>query len=281
MRPSYPDMPAHGMRRAWRSGTYLSRTDVPAVQRAQRLADERGRPFDIVGARLPADSWNDVEHPTAALTALRQVPGRKVLSVPVLPDSGGSLRSCEKGRYHSYWRGFAQTVADKGLADAVVDLRPDTSGAALRDPAGHAACYRRVVQSLRTRLPRVSTQWSVPRGVLPGQNPVAAWPGADVVTIVGVDAIDTGDDWGRAVNGEFGLNWWAEFARAKGRQVALAQWGVFPGSPVSAANAPYVQNIHDWLVRMQARKQLAYEAVTTPGPSVGAAATTYRSLFSG
>lgn len=281
MRASYPDLPASGRRaRGWRSGAYLGRADAPAVERAARLARQRSRPFGVVAARIPATTWNAIEHPTAALTTLRRVPGRKVLSVPLLPETGGSLRSCEKGRYHAYWRGFAQSVADKGLADAIVDLRPDAAGQAQRDPAGHAACYRSVVASLRSRLPRLSTQWSVSRGALPGQNPVLAWPGTDVVTVVGIDAIDSGDDWGRAVNGQYGLNWWADYARSKGRQVALAKWGVFPGSPFSQANAPYIQNIHDWLVRMHARKQLAYEAFTTPGPSAGAAAAAYRSLFS-
>lgn len=108
-----------------------------------------------------------------------------------------------------------------------------------------------------------------------------AWPGVQSVTVVGLDAPDTGDDWGRAINGEYGLNWWADFAREQGRRIAVAQWGLFPGSPASAANAPYVQNMHDWFVRTQARKELAYEAFTVPERSHGAAVDTYRALFGG
>lgn len=275
---AYPDVPQRA-RTTWSSGVHLADVDEAAVRRAARLARETGRAFDVVAARLPAGTWSDIERPTQALSALAQVPGRKVLSVSLLPDAGGSLAACEKGRYHGYWRGFAGEVAKHGLAKAIIDLRPDAAGVAEADPAGHAACYRRVVASLRSQLPQVQTQWTVPRGARPGQDPRLAWPGAGVVSVVGVDALDSGDDWGRAINGEFGLNWWADFARQQGRRVALAQWGPFPGSAASAANAPYIQNMHDWFVRAQARKELAYEAFTAPEQELGSAVAAYRELF--
>ena len=278
---SYPDLSSRHSAPTWRSGTHLDEPNADSVRRAEQLATDRGRPFDVVAARLPVRTWADIARPTSALSVLSRVPGRKVLEVPVLPESGGSLTSCAKGRYHGYWRQFAQAVEANGLADAIIDLRPDTADLAAKNPAEYAACYRRVVQSLRSSQPRMQTQWSVPRGIQPGQDPLLSWPGADVVTIVGVDAVDTGNDWGRTINGRYGLNWWADFAARNGRQIALARWGLFPGSATSHTNAPYIQNMHDWLVRAQVRKQLAYEAFTAPDDFTGAGPAVYRTLFSG
>ena len=225
------------------------------------------------------DSWHDLKNADRSLRLLKQVPGRKVLSVPLLPAATGDLTACGKGNYHGHWRRLAETARANGLTTAIVDLRPDQQGRSAADPAGHAACYRSVTASLRQSLPGVRTQWSTARGAAQGRDALRAWPGAAHVDIIGLDTLDTGDDWARGVNGPYGLTWWSDFAAAQRRPLALASWGVFPGSPESAANAPYVQNMHDWIVRTAGRKRLAYEAILLPTELSGRAVETYRSLF--
>lgn len=276
---SYPDRAPAASRPTWTSGVHLDELSPEAVQRAAQLARGRGRAFDIVSAQLPAVAWRDVQTPTRALATLRQVPGRKVLSVPLLPDSQGTLTACAKGEYRTYWEHFARAARAGGLSGAILDLRPDGQGRALADPAEHAACYRAVATTIRAALPGVRTQWTAQRGDSRGQGVLAAWPGAAHVDIIGLDSIDTGDDWGHIVNGAFGLTWWSDYAATQRRPLALARWGPFPGSAESAANVARVQNMHDWIVRTAARKRLAYEAFALPGSGPGAAVATYRALF--
>lgn len=279
-RPAYPEPPPPGARTPrWSSGATIGAPTTDSIRAAAALARARGRAFDIVSARLPIGSWRDLTSPDYSLRALRQVPGPKVLSVSLLPDHTGSLRACAKGDYHTYWQQFADRLRAHGMAETLLDLRPDRSGAATADPSEHASCYRQVVSSLRERIPGVRTQWSVERGVRPGADPLGSWPGAAYVDVVGVDSPDTGNDWSRTVNGPYGLTWWADFAARQRLHIALASWGPFPGSDKSAANAAYVQNMHDWLVRSARRKLVAYEAFTAPPDPVGAAIAAYRRLF--
>ncbi|MDO5711749.1 MAG: hypothetical protein Q4P32_08450, partial [Micrococcales bacterium] len=277
--PAYPDRrPAGPHAPRWNSGVRIDELTSDAVKRAARLARSRGRAFDVVSARLPAASWRDVQNPGRSLGVLRQLPGRKVVSVSLLPDTTGELTACSKGDYRAYWGRFARAVRANDLATAIIDLRPDAQGRAQADPAGHSSCYRRVVGTLRQTLPGIRTQWSTERGASWGSDALRAWPGAAYVDILGLDSIDTGDDWGRSVNGPFGLTWWSDFAAGQRRPLALARWGAFPGSAESAANTPYVQNMHDWMVRTAGRKRLAYETFVLPRDA-GQAVATYRTLF--
>lgn len=275
---SYPDRAPGARATTWRSGIHLDELTPAAVQRAAQLARGRGRAFDVVSARLDVAAWRDLQTPTRALATLRQVPGPKVLSVPLLPEGTGTMSACAKGEYRSYWQRFAGAAKAGGLSGAILDLRPDRQGRAQADPAGHVACYRSVVDTVRTTLPAVRTQWTVERADPRGRGVLSAFPGRGHVDIIGLDSIDTGDDWGRSVNGPYGLTWWSDYAARQRLPLALARWGTFPGSPESASNVAYVQNMHDWIVRTSAHKRLAYEAFVLPGSSAAAVAT-YRTLF--
>jgi len=199
--------------------------------------------------------------------------------VPLLPPSGGSLTACAKGEYHRRWVEFAHYLrAD--AASTVVDLGADDE-TRLSEPVAHAACYRRVAQTLRSAAPGVRLQWTAPQGRSTLEpDPLAAWPGRQWVDVVGVRAFHTGDDWRRTVHGERGLDWWADFAAGQRRELALARWGVVPGASEDATNAAYVQNMRDWLVRVASKQAVAYDLYTEPLGGAGEAATrTYRELF--
>ena len=205
-----------------------------------------------------------------------------MIRAPLLPERKATFVACAKGDYRAQWERFGRALSAAGIDSATLDLgRTDMGGDT--DPEAFAGCYRQVAAAVRGVLPRARLQWTVERGSATTVSPsdaVAAWPGDGVVDILGIEALDTGDNWSKTVNGEGGLNWWSDFATSHGARVALAGWGPAPGSRASAENAAYVQNMHDWLTRVAARGNLAYDLYTEhSGSRAGKAADVYRALF--
>lgn len=99
-------------------------------------------------------------------------------------------------------------------------------------------------------------------------DPRKAWPGKKYVDIVGVDTYDgwpavlgrTG--WNKQYKGAYGLKFWAEFARTKGKRLSVPEWGLYRGSNWAGHNGgdnPYYIKKMFGFFREQ-RGNLAYEA---------------------
>lgn len=276
--PSYPIPAEPGRTPTWASGVAPASPHAAEQRHAAAVSAARKGRVTAAAVTLSPKTWADLR-PTSQITStLRGSLRHKVISAPLLPERGASLAACGKGDYRAKWEEFARALASAGIETPTLDLGRGQPGAAA-DPKAFAGCYRQVAQAVRGVLPRARMQWTVDRG-LASSAQVAAWPGDGVVDIVGIDALDTGDDWSRTVNGDGGLNWWSDFASARRARVALSGWGPAPGSPASAENASYVQNTYDWLARVAAKGLLAYDLYTEPSASrTGIAANVYRALF--
>lgn len=245
--------------------------------------------MSVAAVTLAPKTWTELALTSAVKAALRGSVTTKVISAPLLPTRGATLTACSKGDYRTQWEGFARALADAGIASPVLDL--GDPGAATQ-PEAFAACYRQVAAAVRGVLPKARMQWTVDRTAMDPSSPrgaggptsptdlMVAWPGDGVVDILGIDSLDTGDNWSKTVNGEGGLNWWSDFASDRKARIALSGWGPAPGSAASAGNGAYVQNVHDWLSRMARRGLLAYDLYSEPSASRGgSAANVYRALF--
>lgn len=271
----YPDVPTPRSAPSWASGTHL-RVGAPSVP--------AGRPDDVVVATVDAPSWDALQH-TDVVDRLAAASGRTVLSAPLLPQSGASLAQCNNGDYDQAFGVFASHISAADIQQPVVDI-----GAAMNvegrsfggDPAAFAACYRRAALAVKGAIPAAQLQWTVgvgSRAGMPRDAVLRAWPGADLVDLVGVQALDT-RPWAEQINGDYGLNYWADFADRHGKRIAVSQWGAHPASPTSATNAAYVQNMHGWMARTAAKGALAYDAYTAPLDGHGQPADeAYRALF--
>ncbi|WP_168582977.1 glycoside hydrolase family 26 protein [Gephyromycinifex aptenodytis] len=271
----YPDVPSPRAGSTWASGTHL-RVDSPAAA--------PGRPNDVVVATVQAPSWDSLRQ-AEVVDRLPTARGRAVISAPLLPEHGASLQQCVNGEYDQAWDSFAARIAAAGIQSPVVEIgagmnvegRPFSA-----DPAAFASCYRRAAGAVKKALPQAQLQWTVSLGSragMPQDSVLRAWPGADVVDVVGVQALDI-QPWAQQVNGDFGLNYWAGFAARNGKRIAVSQWGIHPSVPTSLANAAYVQNMHDWLARTAEKGALAYDAYTAPAYAQGRPADeAYRALF--
>ena len=249
---------------------------------ADKVRGTRRGPVSVAAVTLAPKSWAELRPTAETRAALRGSLKHKVIRAPLLPERRASLTACSKGDYRSHWEGFARALTAAGIDDPTLDLGSGEPGA-VSEPEAFAGCYRQVAAAVRGVLPRARMQWTVDRGVAATTDPAtltAAWPGDGVVDIVGIDALDTGDNWSKTVNGVGGLNWWGDFAAERRARIALSGWGPAPGSAASAENASYVQNMHDWLARMAARGLLAYDLYAEPSEAAtGTAARVYRALF--
>jgi hypothetical protein len=122
------------------------------------------------------------------------------------------------------------------------------------------AAYRRVVGIFRKASRRFTFDWCPGWG--PQEAPAdRAWPGDDVVDVVGLDVYDFKFDgtpeqrWRRFyLTAPFGLEWHRDFAARHNKPMSYPEWGVghFGDNPY------FIRMMHDWF--MQNRDRIAYAA---------------------
>jgi len=196
----------------------------------------------------PLSDWSQIEGQAWYLQPHGATSQRLELSVPIVPSvSGTSLAACANGDYDSHWAALGGNLVRFGLANAII--RPGWefnagwfAWSAAKDPAGFAACFRHVVQAMRS-VPAgaFAFDWNVAVGpqAIDGAK---AWPGAAYVDYVGVDVYDA--SWTHylpgtpptaaqqaatvndLLNGPYGLAYWAAFAKQHQRPLAVPEWGV-------------------------------------------------------
>ena len=227
---------------------------------------------------MPKEGWNKIEGEAWQLGVWGKwrtlAPGRRlVLSVPMLvgpwnrsgPKTGpgaGEPVSLEKGaagEYDEHFAALGRNLVKWGLADTIVRLGWEFNGGWYtyrveneKDARDFAAFFRRAVAAMRAAEgqrflfcwnPAMEPWWSY--------DVEAAWPGDDVVDVIGIDVYDQswvpdtypipegaspeerrarqGRAWERKTGNEgaFGLPWWPKFAaRHGGKPLAVCEWGV-------------------------------------------------------
>jgi hypothetical protein len=200
----------------------------------------------------------------------REKAGRRlVYSVPLLPgpwDRSGaesgpgkgaavSLARGAAGEYNEPFRTLAENMVRHGLGDSIVRLGWEFNGGwytwrAGDDPASYAAYWRQIVRTMRSApgTERMMFCWNPAQGF---QQFAAekAWPGDDVVDLVGLDLYD--DSWAKdtypwpadatadqiearrrkvwhevLLHGDHGLIFWRDFAVQHGKLFCIPEWGV-------------------------------------------------------
>lgn len=278
--------PQEGTRRTPRTETPTPERSWPSgVVRGGRPVDtERGRPADVVVVTVDGRSWGSI----AAADALRPVrdsAARVVVETPLLPESGFDLAQCAAGEYRDQWTTFGTRL--KTLkTPPIVALGPGMNESGhpwSGEAADYAACFTDVARTVKQVAPNVAFQWTPALGSrpgMPGDTVLAAWPAPEVVDVIGVDATADGRPWQEQVNGAYGLNYWASFADRHGKRIAVARWGVLPGTHQDrSVNPAYIRNMHDWVSRIAAKEALAYEAYAEPTDVPEEIAAAYRALF--
>jgi beta-mannanase len=111
-----------------------------------------------------------------------------------------------------------------------------------------AAAFRRFVNAFRSVSGRFRFEWNVSVGDY-GASPEEAYPGDDVVDIIGMDFYhnlkwndpDPLKAWDYMVNRRFGLAWHQDFAIKHQKPTAYSEWGIS-----SNDSAPFIEKAKAW-----------------------------------
>jgi Glycosyl hydrolase family 26 len=236
----------------------------------------RGSPVTIVG------TWNDTD--AATQTKLPTLTGEYAswpgdLDIAVggtVLGSGESYEAAASGAYQARWTEMAQTLQRiRGDKPGITYVRPfhEFNGDWYRNwqvtPANLAAyqsAFRRMAQTIRTNCPRCMIVWSPNNGTSGGSaSPREAYPGDDVVDVVGVDSYNANGNtvvtsaraWNDYANATrdgapVGVEMWRQFAEQHGKPMSLSEWGLNSASG-GGDNPEYIRGMHDWIEAHAAR----------------------------
>ena len=211
--------------------------------------------------------------------------GRTVLTVPMLPDRGGSMRAGARGAYNKRFRLLARRLVAGGLPDAILRIGPEFNGTWFRwsiaQPRGSArykAYWRQIVTTMR-RVPgtRFRFDWSPNGGsswVDGGRRRLraaSAYPGDRYVDYIGLDVFDqswaprgrsAALRWREFMNQTDGLAWHARFAARRGKPMTFPEWGLVKRRDGRGGgdNPYFVRKMYRWIQTHNVAYHLYFES---------------------
>jgi Glycosyl hydrolase family 26 len=208
-----------------------------------------------------ADSWDNVTGPDWALSPWWGANRRLIYSVPLFPHrpadkaagAGPELARCAAGDFDQHWAQLGHNLVSHRLATAIV--RPGWEfdadwyvWAAHGRKKDYVDCFQHLVSAMRSADgQRFQFLWNPTVGLhqFPAEQ---AYPGDDYVDYVGVDVYDTSwaagtypypagatateraaiqaKVWTSVLSGDRGLQFWATWASARGKRMAIPEWGL-------------------------------------------------------
>jgi hypothetical protein len=250
---------------AWPSGEFVDDWD-PALNNA--FAAWRGPATDVAVTWPARATWTDFTNSNGNYTAYQGQPFTMVFGIPPIPEDGAStMAACAAGSYNSHWTTFGNTLKGLGLGSSIIRLGWEFNGDWYAwgggSPATFANCWKQIVTTVRAVAPSLKFDWTVNRGSsagMPGDAVLSAYPGDSYVDIVGIDNYDHWGDWNTQLNGDYGLQYWLNFALAHGKKLSVPEWGIYPGDTDNGYgdDPAYIQHMHDFFAANASN--IAYEA---------------------
>lgn len=237
-RPAKLKLPHHRSGLPWASGVFIPRGE-PA--QFEQFGAWRGTPVDVALLYGGRETWDQIVKP-AWLKNWQDAPFTLVVSTAMLPEDGGTLAECAAGEFDAKWRRYGRDIEESGVAERLIlRLGWEFNGLwvpwAATNPDDYAACWRRVYDAVEYYAPAVRWDWCVNRSISSvGIDPRLAYPGDRYVDIVGIDSFDgyppatTEAGWETQYRGAYGLRFWADFARERGKGFSVPEWAVYPGT---------------------------------------------------
>lgn len=223
-----------------------------------------GRKVERTVDALAQTTWPEIDSSIDYLIGCWKGSGLKLtLSVPMMPrQNGGGFGEGVAGKHDATFRHVATSLVAAGFADAVVRIGWEFNGdwmpwAAGPDPKGYVADFRHIVQVMRD-VPgqRFKIEWC-PNIGRHNSDPLAAYPGDDVVDVIGMDVYDeywTQDladpsvRWQTFMEEPYGLRWHKAFAVAHHKPTAYSEWGTGtrPDGRGAGDDPVFIAGMADW-----------------------------------
>jgi glycosyl hydrolase family 26 len=231
------------------------------------------------------ETWKGIESPAWQLGPWRRSRFRLVLSVPMLPASGGTLASGAAGMYNEHFRRLARALVRHGLQKTVLRVGWEFNGSwsrwsAASSPSDFVGYWRQIVTTMRGVAPGLRFDWcpTLGLGALPTEQ---AWPGDAYVDYVGSDVYDQAwgangavipdhtERWNHLLAQPYGLDWLAGFAAAHGKSITLPEWGAIsrPDGHGGGDNPYFIQQMHRWILDHDVAYALYFQFDTAEGAS--------------
>ncbi|WP_168217594.1 glycoside hydrolase family 26 protein [Paracoccus liaowanqingii] len=213
------------------------------------------RPVDGVQLHNGREDWADWTGSIGWLIDVWSDQTRPIFwSIQLLPKNGASLIKGAAGAYDSYYAEAGRLLSNSQPQGPIfVRIGWEFNGdwmpwAAAGQEKAYVSTYRNLVAQFRLHSNRFVFEWSPNVGDY-GMDPGTAWPGDDVVDIVGIDfyyhpewnSSDPQAAWDHMVTQPYGLAWHRDFAAARGKPRAFSEWGV-----ALDTSGPYVSNAAAW-----------------------------------
>ena len=219
--------------------------------------------------------WSDFVGSVGMIHSVWARTGRKLLwSQPIIARQSNeanpmiaNLNSAAKGAYDNYWQQVIDYIGGQD-PNAVVRLGWEFNGTwypwgvtdQQRGPGpGHAdtknyldyiGAFRHFVQLAHRKYPHFSFLWCPNLGQ-PGSDPVRAYPGDDVVDIIGMDVYENSQfikgspdqRWHDILMKDGrGLEWIASFASQHNKPLTIPEWGS------NIDDGTFIAHMHDWML---------------------------------
>jgi hypothetical protein len=227
-------------------GTYVG-PGSKGVAGARAFAAWSGLPITDALDFSPTSNWTEITRTGWLLTPYAGTGLRLEYSLPMLPDTTGvSLADCAAGKYDDQWVKVSNNMVTAGQARSIVRPGWEFNGSwykwsAAGKAASYAGCFRHIVTAMRS-VPGAAFAFDWNPNIGSGTFAAElAWPGSAYVNYIGVDVYDTSWTWyptpagvstataqDRAwtwiLNQDHGLKFWATFAKARGKKLAITEW---------------------------------------------------------
>ena len=247
----------------WASGVTVG---VGDLRRAAQLTTERKLPAAVVGVDVPGKAWSEVADTSSALRAGTRS-AQLSLGVPVTMG-GTALRDVAAGRSDAHWQALGRSLAKLPQRPVVRLTSPADA-----DPEQARQAWRRAAGAIRaTGNGRPILEWAAPVGTAPA-DAAKAYPGSDVVDVVGVTIHTRRQPWTEAISGSAGVHAWSTWAAQQGKRIAV-HWSL------DTATSAEVALINDLTHLGATAKRVAYETTASVGAAGRDATATYLALWS-
>ena len=243
-----------------------------------------GRPVASVHEALARENWVNLSNPLwfAEQWNASSYRQRVMYSVPMLPDSGGTLAEGARGAYNEHFRLLALRLVASGEGSATLRIGPEFNGnwfrwtiAVPNGAADYAAFWRQIVTTMRS-VPGAAFKfdWCANGGSswVGGQQlqAAAAYPGDAYVDYIGLDVYDQSWSpnrhdpaarWNEFVNTRNGLAWQKRFAAAHGKAMTFPEWGLSKRADgYGGGDNPYfIEQMHDWIAANNVAYHMYFE----------------------
>lgn len=250
---------------SWSSGCWNG-NDAPSE--ATAFGDWRSNPVDVAVAWPDLGSWTSyTTQPNSIYSAFSGAPFPIVWGISPIPFDGGAstMAECAAGAYNDHWTDFANTLVAYGLQNSIIRLGWELNGDWYPwggDP-DFVAAWQQIVDTVRPIAPGLQWNWNPNAGSnngFPGDAVLGAYPGDTYVDMIGVDSYDKGGaTLDQMLNGDYGLQYWLNFAVAHGKTLSVPEWGLWTSSNQGHDDDPdYIAMMHDFFANNASN--IAFEA---------------------